>query len=106
MKAAENSPDPAMASTVSHVRDWKAPNPTPEIDPDSEANSAPAIPASAAEMQKASTRETSTLAPWVTSAVGESAIASSNRPRRLRFSAYSATHPTSRSEERRVGKEC
>src|SRR6202044_880276 len=49
-------------------------------------DSAPAIPARYAEMQKTITIVTRTLVPLVVSASGESDMERSRRPRRLRFS--------------------
>ena len=91
MTAAENSPVPARARTVSQVSEANGPNPMPEIDPAELANSAPARPATNADTQNTSTRVTRTLVPCMASATGESAIALHSRPRRDRLSHHMPT---------------
>jgi hypothetical protein len=54
-------------------------------------DSAPAIPATYAEMQKTITIVTRTLVPLVVSASGESDMERSRRPRRLRVRTTTAT---------------
>src|SRR5437870_1615729 len=71
-----------MAMTASHSNDWKAPRPDDPAVPAPEASSPPAAPARNAEAQNTSTRAVVTDAPRLVSALGESATASSKRPRR------------------------
>src|SRR5262245_5943971 len=87
----ETWPRPATISTATQVSDWKALNPMPEMWPLDAANSAPAIPARKAEMQKTSTRDTWMLAPWTVRATGDSASPSRRRPSRLRYTSPMAT---------------
>ncbi len=91
MTDAENSPEPASASTVNQVSEENGPNPMPEIDPALEANNAPASPAMKADTQNTSTRVIRTLVPCMASALGESAMTWHNRPRRERLSRYIPT---------------
>jgi hypothetical protein len=82
---------PAMAMTPSHSSDWKAPSPDGPAVRDPEASSAPAMPARKADRQKTSTSAVVTDAPRLVRALGESATASSSRPRRAFCRRWTAT---------------
>src|SRR3954470_8373939 len=80
-------PVPAVVSTASRTRDAKDGYVAPLMVPLTQASRAPPIPATNAEAQKTSTLVVLTFVPLVVSASGESDIARSSRPNRLRSSA-------------------